>query len=75
MPCLPFYPKSAIFSLGDTHQLDHSVNVLETLVLDHIRVQIIVQVSIVDGQPLHVEAKRGEPLGIGLSVDYQLATG
>jgi hypothetical protein len=44
-------------------------------VLDHIRVQIIVQVSIVDGQSLHIEAKRGEPLGIGLSVDYQLATG
>jgi hypothetical protein len=32
-------------------------------------------VSIVDGQPLHVEAKRGEPLGIGFRIDYHLATG
>jgi hypothetical protein len=52
-----------------THDLDDSVDQLESGLLHDLRVEVVVQVSVIDRQTLHVESQRGEPLGIGRGVD------
>jgi hypothetical protein len=51
-----------------THKLHHPVNILEPIFLDHIGIQIITQMPIINRQPLQIQPNAFKPLGIRLGV-------
>lgn len=52
------------------YNLDHSIDHGKARLLDVVRVEIVIEVTIVDGKSLKVHTERGKPFGVGIGVDY-----
>ena len=53
-----------------SYQIDDPIDKLEALLLDRGRIQVIIEMSVVDRHADEIEADRGEPFSIGFTVDY-----